>query len=215
MNTRKIVAWALALAMVLGSFVSVFADTSQGKAATVTLVKSTGSVSIQNASGKEKAAWAKFGVSTARSALTLHPGHYAVKYKLCNWNQPEFKPVTVAIETPDGEEVASEVFTPTVNIGNDTGNKFSKVNLQVFEFDITEKGDYVIVFYTDAARNADFVLGQVSIQAMSFVATGIAQIPTHNAQHPTPIYDLSGRRVKDGQLNRGIYIIDGKKVVVR
>ena len=152
---------------------------------------------------------------TAHSALTLHPGQYALKYKLCNWNQSGFSPVTIAIEKRDGQEVASTIYTPTVNIGGKKDNNFSGVNTQTFEFNITEMANYVVVFYTDAARNADFVLGQVSIQVKSFAETGIHSLTGCEPTNPSHIYDLSGRRLEAGQLKRGIYIIDGRKVVVQ
>ena len=170
---------------------------------------------VQNTLGKEKAAWAKFGVETARSTMTLHTGHYIVKYKVCNWNQPTFTPVTVAIEDLNGQEVASQTYTPTVNIGNNTANKFSGLKQQTFEFDIAETGRYVIVFYTDAAKNADFVLGQVSIQAKSFEPTAIREVQNESSSaRPDAVYDLSGRRIK-GDLKRGVYIIGGQKTVIR
>ena len=170
---------------------------------------------VQNATSKEKAAWAKFGVKAGRSALTLHAGHYIIKYKVCNWNRPEFSPVTLAIENLDGQEMASQTYLPTVNIGNNTGNKFSGVQLQTFEFDIAETGDYVIVFYTDAARNADFVLGSINIQASSFVPTGINERLSSDTRRPTAVYDLTGRKLSAEQLKRGLYIIDGRKTVIR
>ena len=170
---------------------------------------------VQNATTREKAAWAKFGVKTARSTLTLHAGHYVVRYKVCNWNQPSFTPVTLAIENVDGLEVASKTVTPTVNIGGNTGNKFSGVQQQTLEFDITENGDYVIVFYTDAVRNADFVLGSINIQASSYVPTGITEQPADDTRRPSAVYDLSGRKLSAEQLKRGLYIIDGRKTVIR
>ena len=170
---------------------------------------------VQNATSKEKTAWAKFGVKAGRSALTLHAGHYVIKYKVCNWNRPEFSPVTLAIENLDGQEMASQTYLPTVNIGNNTGNKFSGVQQQTFEFDIAETGDYVIVFYTDAARNADFVIGSISIQASSFVTTGINERLSSDTRRPTAVYDLSGRKLSAEQLKRGLYIIDGRKTVIR
>ena len=170
---------------------------------------------VQNATSKEKAAWAKFGVKAGRSALTLHAGHYVIKYKVCNWNRPEFSPVTLAIENLDGQEMASQTYLPTVNIGNNTGNKFSGVQQQTFEFDIAETGDYVIVFYTDAARNADFVLGSINIQASSFVPTGINERLSSDTRRPTAVYDLTGRKLSAEQLKRGLYIIDGRKTVIR
>jgi len=174
---------------------------------------------VQNVTTKAKSAWAKFGDAKGRSHLTLHAGTYALKYKVCNWNQPEFTPVTVAIEDLDGKEIASQDYTPTVNIGNDVGNKFSGVTQQVFEFDIPETGDYVIVFYADGKKNADFVLGQASIQPKSFVATGIKEISSSSSSklqsRSDEAYDLSGRRLDKTQLKRGIYVIGGRKTVVR
>ena len=179
---------------------------------------------VQNATTREKAAWAKFGVKAGRSTLTLHAGHYVIKYKVCNWNQPNFTPVTLAIEDPDGQEVASKTVTPTVNIGGNTANKFTGVQQQVFEFDIAENGDYVIAFYADAARNADFVLGVLSIQPVSFVSTGIKDIVDMQKDDSKAVkngcYDLSGRKIVNGklsnrQLTPGLYIIDGRKTVVR
>jgi hypothetical protein len=174
---------------------------------------------VQNVTTKAKSAWAKFGDAKGRSHLTLHAGTYALKYKVCNWNQPEFTPVTVAIEDLDGKEIASQDYTTTVNIGNDVGNKFSGVTQQVFEFDIPETGDYVIVFYADGKKNADFVLGQASIQPKSFVATGIKEISSSSSSklqsRSDEAYDLSGRRLDKTQLKRGIYVIGGRKTVVR
>ncbi len=170
---------------------------------------------VQNATTREKAAFAKFGTSQGRSILSLYPGHYVIKYKVCNWNQPEFTPVTVAIEDSEGLEVASETVTPTVNIGNKTGNKFTGVQQQAFEFDIAETGDYVVAFYTGGTRNADFVLGQLTIIPSSFVSTGIKENVNVNENPKRGTFDLSGRRLSADQLKRGIYIIDGRKTVVR
>ena len=170
---------------------------------------------VQNATTREKAAFAKFGTTQGRSILSLYPGHYVIKYKVCNWNQPEFTPVTLAIEDSEGQEVASETVTPTVNIGNNTGNKFTGVQQQAFEFDIAETGDYVVAFYTGGTRNADFVLGQLTIIPSSFVSTGIDENVNVNENPKRGTFDLSGRRLSADQLKRGIYIIDGRKTVVR
>ena len=169
---------------------------------------------VQNTAGKEKSAFAKYGVKTARSSMTLHAGHYLLTYKLSNWNQPDFSPVTIVIEDPDGQEVASTKYTPTNNIGGNAGNAFKGISQQKFEFDITETGDYVIAFYADAAKNADFVLGTVNIQAKEFYTTGIKELPTVNSQ-PSTVYDLNGQRIKEGSLKPGIYIKGGRKIVIR
>ena len=168
---------------------------------------------VQNAVG-ETTAWAKFGDRTSNSFLTLHAGHYAVKYKVCNWNKPEFTPVTIAIERLDGQTVASQTYTPTVNIGASTSKKFSGTTQQTFEFDIPETGDYVIAFHTDTAKNADFVLGLVTLHALSFVPTAISRISADKPVTSSRVYDLSGRQLSKDNLKPGLYIIDGRKVVV-
>ena len=169
---------------------------------------------VQNTSGKEKGAWARFGDKEGRSSMTLHTGHYTIKYKLCNWNQSEFSPVTIAIEDLNGNEVASQTYTPTVNIGGKTDNKFSGVSQQTFEFDVPETGDYIITFYTDATKNADFVLGQASIQVNEFYTTGIREIDNLPFKEKG-CFDLSGRRLSKEGLKPGLYIIDGRKVMIR
>ncbi|MBR0259233.1 MAG: hypothetical protein IJQ49_03075 [Prevotella sp.] len=169
---------------------------------------------VQNTAGKEKGAYAKFGVKKARSTVTLYAGHYALKYRLYNWNQPESSPVIIVIEDANGEEVASKTYKPTVNIGGKTDKAFGGARQQTFEFDINYPGEYVVAFYTDAAKNADFVLGLVSLQAKEYTITGISDIHREAIDHHR-YYDLYGRRVEEGQLQPGIYILDGRKIVIR
>ena len=176
---------------------------------------------VENPGGREKAAWAKFGDHAARSQMTLHAGHYSLKSRVCNWNQPELPQVIYTIETLDGQEVASKVFKPTTNIGGNTANKFTGGRGQTFDFDIPETGDYVFSVYTDAVKNADFVLGMATLQAKSFVETGIQEVCRDMVQpEKTGCFDLSGRRMtegklSDGQLKPGLYIIDGHKVAIK
>lgn len=179
---------------------------------------------VENPGGKEKKAWARFGDSAARSHMTLHAGHYALKSRACNFNRPQFSPVIFTIEDVNGEEIASETFTPTVNIGGDTGNQFSNGKGLTFEFDIPTTGDYVLCIYTDPAKNADFVLGMATLQARSFYDTGIQPIEDSSLGNPSSrmsgCFDLSGRRISEsqlsnGQLKPGLYIINGHKVTVK
>lgn len=169
---------------------------------------------VQNSAGEEKAAWAKFCDKDSRSSLTLHYGLYELKYKVCNWKQPEFSPVTVVIETLDGEKVASQTYTPTVNIGGTTDKKVSGVDTQTFDFVIPETGNYVITFYTSGEKNADFVLMQATLQAKDFTSD-ISRTYDQKAIISSHIYDLNGRRLSKENLKSGVYIIDGKKVIVR
>ena len=172
---------------------------------------------VQNPGGKERSAFARYGDITARSQLTLHAGKYVLKSRLCNWDQPEFTAVVIVIEDANGQEVASETFTPTVNIGGNTANKFTNGRGQTFNFEIPETGNYVISYYTDAVAYADFVLGFSTLQAKSFDETGLQEI-----NHITPqaikkgCFDLSGRKIEENaQLKPGLYIIEGHKVVIK
>ena len=170
---------------------------------------------IQNATGKEKAAWAKFGVNTARSTMTLKAGSYTLSYRIYNWNQPEFTPVTIAVEDINGQEVASTEYMPTKNIGGDTGNKFTGVRQQKIDFEITKDGEYVFAFYADAVKNADFVLGIVYLKAKEFFTSGIKEVSPSASDLRLSTFDLNGRRINDGQMKRGIYIKNGRKVVIQ
>ena len=170
---------------------------------------------VQNNTTRAKAAWAKFGDNTARSRLTLHAGRYALKYKLCNWNQPQFKPVTLAVEKLDGEEVASQTYTPTVNVGGDTSKKFSAIPQQTLEFDVSETGDYTIVFYTDAAKNSDFVLGNLILEIKEFYETGIREIEKIRNGENERIYDLNGIRLNAEPTRKGVYLYGGKKYAIK
>ena len=170
---------------------------------------------VENPGGKEKSAWARFGDTAARSQMNLHAGHYALKSRICNWNQPEFAPVIVAIEKPNGEEVTSLTYTPTINIGGNTANKFASGKGKTFEFDIPETGDYVLSIYTDAAKNADFVLGMATLQAKSFAETGIVEVRGERREAREECYDLQGRRIESSTLKPGLYIINGRKIAIK
>lgn len=172
---------------------------------------------IQNSAGTEKAAWAKFGVSDARSTMQLHAGHYSLAYRIYNWNQPTFTPVTIAIERPNGEVVASKVYTPTKNIGGSEAKAFSSIRMQEYEFDITQTGYYVLVLYTDATEDADFVVGRLSLELKESHVSGIADVRGKKEEVRVGVYDLQGRRMANGQkpTAKGIYIHNGKKVVIR
>lgn len=170
---------------------------------------------VQNSAGKEKAAFAKFGVSKGRSNLMLSAGRYTVRYRLYNWNRPDFSPITVVIEDANGQEVASKVCTPTKNIGGKTSNAFPGVRQPTFEFNITQPGYYVIAFYADAEKNADFVLGVPMITAKEYGEAGIENIVNSEELRDKSYYDLNGRRLSAQPSRPGIYVTGGKTVVVK
>jgi len=177
---------------------------------------------IQNSAGKEKAAFAKFGDENGRSTMLLHAGSYLLNYRIYNWNQSEATPVTIAIERPDGQEVASQVYTPQYNIGGNTANAFQSYRAARFEFDIKQTGYYVLAFYADAKKNADFVVGMHKLKIKESHesepdATGIETMEDVRSQMADVWYMLDGRRIANGQkpTAKGIYIHNGKKVIIR
>ena len=171
---------------------------------------------VQNTSGQEKAAWARFGDKKGRSHMTLHAGNYSLLSRVVNWNQADHTPVIYAIEDMNGEVVATKTFTPTGNVGGNTANKFKTGRGQTFTFDIAQTGDYVLSFYADATKNADFVLGMATLEANSFNETGIEELRSdERPQDKQGCFDLSGRRLDANDLKPGLYIIDGRKVVKR
>ena len=168
---------------------------------------------FRNIEGKTHQGWAKFGLSESGTTISMAPGHYTLKYKICNWNKPDFAPIELSIEKRVGSvSVASQIYTPTINIGNNASNSFGSLKQQTFEFDITEQGNYVIALYSAEQEWSDCILGQLSLTANSYVSTAISAVPASPFLMENEIYDLQGRKVLNPQ--HGIYIRNGRKVWV-
>ena len=168
---------------------------------------------FRNINGKAKQGWAKYGLSDGGTTLSLAPGHYTLKYKICNWNMADFGQVEVAIEKRTGSTtIASQTYMPNINIGNVASNNFSSPQQQTFEFDIAEQGDYVIAIYSAASEWSDCIVGQLSLTASSYLTTDISQSSTLHLP-PSTTYDLQGRRV-ESPAKAGLYIRNGKKVLI-
>ena len=171
---------------------------------------------FRNINGKAHQGWAKYGLSDGGTTLSLAPGHYTLKYKICNWNKPEFTPIELSIEKRTGSvSVASQTYTPTVNIGNVASNSFGTIQQQTFEFDIVEQGNYVIALYAADVEWSDCILGQLVLAANSYVATNIeAPMSTVNSQLTTDkYYALQGVEVEHP--THGVYIYNGKQVYIK
>ena len=165
---------------------------------------------IRNKNGQAHQGWAKYGLSDGGTTLCLASGHYTLKYKICNWNMANFGEVELNVEKRSGASIASQTYTPNINIGNTASNNFSTPEQQTFEFDVTEQGDYVIAIYSAASGWSDCIVGQLSLTADSYSPTAIRAI--RDLQDETSaIYDLQGRKVTT--LSKGIYIKNGKKFI--
>ena len=168
---------------------------------------------FRNINGKAKQGWAKYGLSDGGTTLSLAPGHYTLRYRICNWNMANFGQVELDIEKrTGGTSIASQAYTPDINIGNVASNDFSLPTVQTFEFDITEQGDYVIAFYSAASEWSDCIVGQLLLTNNSYVATGIdTQIVTPHSSD-SKWFDLQGRQVNNPS-KPGLYINNGKKIL--
>ena len=166
---------------------------------------------FRNIGGKEHQGWAKYGLADGGTTLSLAPGHYTLKYKICNWNMSNFGAVELNIEKrEDNASIASQTYTPNVNIGNVASNSFSSIDQQTFEFDITEQGDYVIAIYSAASEWSDCIIGQLILSADSKASTGIKEVNSVNVNSQA-VYDLQGRKVSAS--TKGLYIKNGKKML--
>jgi len=172
---------------------------------------------FRNINGRAHQGWAKYGLSDGGTTLSLAPGHYTLKYKICNWNMPNFGPVELHVEKrTDATSIATQTYTPTVNIGNVASNSFGAVPLQTFEFDITEQGEYAIAVYSAASEWSDCILGQLVLTNNSYIATVLPNVYDHPVLEDDTVYDLQGRKVPvPSVLSKGIYIKNGKKYLGR
>ena len=170
---------------------------------------------FRNINGKAHQGYAKYGLSTGGTILSMAPGHYTLKYKICNWNMADFGQVEVGIEKRSGNtSIASQTYLPNINIGNVASNSFSSPVQQSFEFDIAEQGDYAIAIYSAASEWSDCIVGQLILTNNSYVATEI-ESPMMKGKYGEGYYfDLQGRRVNT-PTKPGLYIKDGKKVVIK
>ena len=168
---------------------------------------------IRNKNGNAHQGWAKYGLSDGGTTLSLAPGHYTLKYKICNWNMANYGAVEVSMEKrADNASIASQTYMPDINIGNVASNSFGNPDQQSLEFDITEQGDYVIAIYSAASGWSDCIIGQLSLTADSYSPTAIKTIDDFQPE-TGPVYDLQGRKVS--VLRKGIYIQNGRKVLMK
>ena len=130
---------------------------------------------------------------------------------------PNFGPVELSVEGRTGStNIASQTYTPDINIGNVASNNFASPKQQDFEFDVTEQGDYVLAFYSAPSGWSDCIIGLLTLTVNSYVAAGINDAVRYDYEksaNDNVVYDLQGRKVSFPQ--KGIYIKNGHKVVIK
>jgi hypothetical protein len=157
---------------------------------------------------------AKFGLADGGTTLRLHPGHYTLKYKVCNWNMSGFGAVDLCIEKRSGTNIASQTYTPDINIGNVASNSFGNLVQQTFEFNVTEASDYVLALYSAPVSWSDCIVGQLILSVNSYTTAISTTLNNNNLSDCSIVYDLQGRQVSN-PVKSGIYIKNGKKILVK
>ncbi len=156
----------------------------------------------RNVTGGAQEGFVRYASEKTNASLTLYPGNYQLYVRVANWNQPSFTPVTVALESIDGERVFAETFTPTANIGNAADNSFSGSSPLSFSVDVLQHGRYMVSFYTADAPWADLVVGRATLRRkgdVSLVANTTSTIPVRKQY-----YTLSGQQVQPSA--QGFYV---------
>ena len=125
----------------------------------------------------------------------------------------DFGAVELGIEKRTGSTtIASQTYTPNINIGNVASNNFASPQQQTFEFDVTEQGDYVIAVYSAPSGWSDCIIGQLILTVNSYLPTGIRS--TRHETNDNRLYDLQGREI-DHPTKAGIYIKNGQKILMK
>lgn len=117
------------------------------------------------------------------------------------------------------------LYAPTTAI---TGNSLSYDDGENYNYILAQPAGKQIGFYR--ANNSNIAVGKAylripqSLEARQFSfigfdengseTTGIVSVNNRNIDKMQRIYDLQGRRI-DGQLSKGLYIVNGKKVIVK
>ncbi|MDE6553856.1 MAG: prolyl oligopeptidase family serine peptidase [Muribaculaceae bacterium] len=168
---------------------------------------------FRNMTGASRAGYARYAPENSVASLRLYPGQYILTYKICNWNRPQFNsPVDVIIENREGHTVASQQFTPTVNIGNRATLPFKGVEEQTLTFTIDKDDFYVLTFYADDQEWGDAVIGGLTLTALEYDLSDVGEIKASEKDDDNAVFSLQGIRSRTPQ-TKGIYISNGKKYI--
>lgn len=174
--------------------------------------------------------------------LTTHPAEDAntdFYGEFLNYNQPaimegeenvaeSYIPATLTL--PDGQTVDVKGYIKTAYIPNvdgdtgsvDTSNTIGGYLQFAFEPAYTEAGDYKLSIAANELYVSYNSYNQILNQAVSITYTiksnggtvGISAI-TEGISEESVIYNLQGQKVSPSKIHKGIYIINGKKVLIK
>ena len=172
---------------------------------------------------------AEYGRQTAYK-LSLEPRWYRLTFVTAAWKStPKF---CAQIMTTGGDVIAqSDTYTARPNANGNTSANLSTATEYTLDFEIPSKGNYIIRFTNMTADTGgldEFLLLECRVNTTSD-PTGIDAVNEIDLARNGSVFDLSGRRIAlpegttlnpsgnglNGSLPKGIYIIDGRKVLVK
>ena len=168
--------------------------------------------------------WRNVSAEYGRQALyplTLEPGDYRLTFAMAAWKEsPKYK-VSIIDAATETVIASSDTFTATPNASGETSANLTSTAEHELEFTVETEGDYVISFSdeTTAGGLHEFLLLECRLNRIMTV--GIREMEQWNDFTNSPSsyrqipFDLSGRKITNGTRPRGLYVKDGRKVVIK
>lgn len=146
--------------------------------------------------------------------LNLEPGKYTLSYSVVGWKT---RPAIIAyVNTEKGVKVAQQAVSPKTSVSaNGSSARITETTDKTLDFEITDAGNYILKWTVAKASSGlnEALIGNIRlIRHDEEVDTSIS-IFQSDAQSSSDIYNLKGQRLN--KLQRGINIVDGKKIFVR
>lgn len=147
--------------------------------------------------------------------LYLEPGNYTLSYSTVGWKA---KPNVIAyINTASGAKVTQLISTPKTSVSaNGSSARITETTDKELDFTITTAGNYVLKWTIAAASNGlnEALLGNVKlVRHDDEEETAIPLITNESSTTSPVIYNIHGQRLT--HLQRGVNIVDGKKIMVK
>lgn len=129
----------------------------------------------------------------------------------------EMKAVKCKWEKCTGVQMFQTLFNGTIvkSYGVPTGFTFAKDNnTQTFTITGTPSQEGIYEFLVKTIGSYDGVNITDTIRVVASNTTGISEVRSFGPQVRDGIYDLQGRRIDPANISKGIYIVNGKKVIM-
>lgn len=162
--------------------------------------------------GDAASGYVSYGEET-KYRLNLEPGKYTVSYSLVGWKT---KPsVVLYVNTASGSRLAYTTSTPKTSIStNGSSSRITETSDKSLDFEITTAGNYILKWTVSKAASGlnEVLLGNIRlVRHDDSEETSVPLLQEESA--PYNIYNVHGQRLNSMQ--RGVNIVDGKKILVR